>query len=67
MNQVEIEISVLSRQCLSRRIPDLETLLPEIEAWEKQRNQQKAKIDWRFAATEARVKFQRFYSSVNLS
>ncbi|RUS94414.1 hypothetical protein DSM107010_71860 [Chroococcidiopsis cubana SAG 39.79] len=46
MTQVEIEISVLSRcQCLERRLPDLETLLSEIEAWKKQRNQQKAKID----------------------
>lgn len=64
---VEIEISVLSRQCLSRRISDLETLHQEIQAWEKQRNQQKAKIDWRFAASDARGKFQRFYPSVNLS
>lgn len=63
LNPVEIEISVLSRQCLERRIPNLETLLPEIEAWEKQRNQQKAKIDWRFAASDARVKFHRFYPS----
>lgn len=67
MNQVEIEISVLSRQCLERRLPDLKILLPEIEAWEKQRNQQKAKIDWRFAASDARGKFHRFYPSINLS
>lgn len=49
LNQVEIEISVLSRQCLERRIPDLETLHQEIQAWEEERNQQKAKTDWRFA------------------
>lgn len=67
LNQVEIEISVLSRQCLDRRIPDLETLRREIQAWEKQRNQQKAKIDWRFTASNARVKFQRLYTSLNLS
>jgi hypothetical protein len=67
LNQVEIEISVLSRQCLERRIPDLETLRQEIQAWEKQRNHQKAKIDWRFAASDARVKFQRFYPALNLS
>jgi transposase len=67
LNQVEIEISVLSRQCLARRIPDIETLRQEIEAWQKERNQQKAKIDWRFAASDARVKFQRLYPDLNLS
>lgn len=50
MNQVEIQISVLSRQCLERRIADAETLRQEINAWEEQRNHQKVKIDWRFAA-----------------
>jgi len=50
LNQVEIEISVLSRQCLERRIPNVETLQREIAAEEQQRNQQKAKIDWRFTA-----------------
>lgn len=67
MNQVEIEISVLSRQCLERRIPEVETLQREIATWQQQRNQQKAKIDWRFAATDARVKFQRSYPPVSLS
>ncbi|WP_250126850.1 IS630 family transposase [Chroococcidiopsis sp. CCMEE 29] len=61
LNQVEIEISVLSRQCLERRIPNVETLLQEIAAWSQQRNQQKAKIDWCFTASDARTKFQRFY------
>ncbi|MCP6758340.1 MAG: hypothetical protein NHB32_06060 [Fischerella sp. CENA71] len=64
---VEIEISVLSRQCLDRRIPDIETLRQEIKAWEKERNHQKAKIDWRFSASDARVKFQRFYPTLDLS
>ncbi len=67
LNQVEIEISVLSRQCLKRRIADAETLRQEINAWEQQRNQQKVKIDWRFAASDARVKFQRFYPDLHLS
>jgi hypothetical protein len=67
LNQVEIEISVLSCQCLERRIPAIKALLPEIQAWEKQRNQQKAKIDWRFVAQDARVKFQRLYPSLDLS
>lgn len=61
LNQVEIEISVLSRQCLERRIPKIETLTGEITAWEQQRNAQQAKIDWRFSAADARVKLQRSY------
>ncbi|MEJ6487507.1 hypothetical protein N0Y54_40720 [Nostoc punctiforme UO1] len=44
LNQVEIELSVLSRQCLSRRIPDLKTLSTEITTWQKQRNQHKASL-----------------------
>jgi hypothetical protein len=67
LNQVEIEISVLSRQCLERRIPDVETLRQKIAAWSQQRNQQKAKVEWRFAAQDARVKLQRLYPSVNPS
>ena len=61
LNQVEIEISVLSRQCLERRIPEPETLRREIAAWQEQRNAQQVKIDWRFSATDARVKLQRSY------
>lgn len=67
LNQVEIEISVLSRQCLERRIPNIETLRQEIAAWQQQRNQQKAKIDWRFAASDARAKFHRSYPPLCLS
>lgn len=64
LNQVEIELSVLSRQCLQRRIPDVQTLSYEIFAWEKERNQQKASINWRFKTTGARVKLQRLYPPV---
>jgi len=67
LNQVEIEISVLSRQCLDRRIPDIETLRQQMKAWSQQRNQQKAKIDWRFAAKDAKLKFHRLYPSLDLS
>lgn len=67
LNQVEIEISVLSRQCLERRIPDVDTLRQEIKSWEQERNGQKAKVDWRFAASGARVKLGRLYPSITLS
>jgi transposase len=63
LNQVEIELSVLSRQCLERRIPDKETLKQEIAAWEESRNQARATVAWRFTTTDARVKLQRLYPS----
>lgn len=67
LNQVEIEISVLSRQCLDRRLRDIETLRQEIKGWEQERNHRKVKIDWRFVASDARLKFQRLYPTLNLS
>ena len=48
LNMAEIELSILSRQCLNRRIPDQETLKAEVAAWETTRNQVQAKMDWRF-------------------
>ena len=50
-----------------RRIANIETLHQEIEAWEQLRNHQKVKIDWRFTASDARVKFQRLYPHLHLS
>lgn len=44
----EIELSVLARQCLDRRIPDFETLQQEVAAWQNQRNEEETWIDWRF-------------------
>ena len=67
LNMVEIELSVLSRQCLNRRIPSLETMKQEVAAWEKERNQQKATVNWRFTNQDARVKLERLYPEINLS
>ncbi len=62
LNQVEIEFSVLSKQCLSgRRIPDTETLAREISAWERERNERRATVEWRFTAEDAREKLSRLY------
>jgi hypothetical protein len=61
LNKTEIEISVLSRQCLSRRIPDEDTLRSIIGTWQAPRNEQRATIDWRFTVDKARDKFHRFY------
>ena len=63
LNQAEIELSVLQRQCLNRRIPDEEALIREVAAWEKERNQEQATIDWRFSVTDAREKLKRLYPS----
>lgn len=63
LNMAEIELSILQRQCLNRRIPDEETLKREIAAWENQRNEEKATIDWRFSVTDAREKLKRLYPS----
>jgi len=60
----EIELSVLQRQCLDRRIPDDATLVREIAAWEQQRNTEQATIDWRFSVSDARKKLKRLYPSL---
>lgn len=65
LNMAEIELSVLSRQCLERRIPDLSTLKTEVAAWQELRNQEKTWIDWRFTTADARVKLHRLYPSIN--
>jgi DDE superfamily endonuclease len=62
LNMAEIELSVLSRQCLGRRrIPDRESLAAEAGAWEAERNAAASSIDWRFTAADARIKLKRLY------
>ena len=63
LNMAEIELSVLQRQCLDRRIPDEAMLKQEIKAWEERRNNLQATIDWRFSVTDARDKLKRLYPS----
>lgn len=67
LNMVEIEFSVLSRQCLNRRIPSIEIMEQEVAAWEEQRNQQKATVEWRFTNQDARVKLEKLYPDLDLS
>lgn len=61
LNMAEIELSVLSKQCLSRRIPDAWTLMTEIVAWEQARNYKKANIRWNFTIDDARQVFKEHY------
>lgn len=63
LNMAEIELSILSRQCLKRRLPDEWTLALEIIAWENQRNQRQAKIHWRFSVEDARRVFRDHYQA----
>lgn len=60
----EIEIGVLTRQCLNRRLPDQETLKREINAWQNARNQNGIRVDWRFTTEDARVKLKSLYPSI---
>lgn len=61
LNMVEIELSVLSKQCLSRRIGQLSALKREINAWVEARNRKKVRVNWQFTLNNARQKFKRFY------
>lgn len=64
LNMAEIELSVLARQCLSRRIPDQDTLRQEVEAWARSRNAQNHTVDWQFTSADARIKLKRLYPSI---
>jgi transposase len=62
LNQVEIEFSVLCRECIGgRRIPDEGMLQREVAAWEEERNEKGATVDWRFSVEDAREKLERLY------
>lgn len=65
LNMAEIEFSVLSKQCLDRRIPDQPTLTREVSAWVAKRNAHQASIDWRFTTEDARIKLKRLYPTIN--
>lgn len=66
LNLVEIELSILERQCLTRRIPDAVTLQQEVAAYEARRNEAKASITWNFSVADARRKLKRLYPSTPL-
>ena len=60
----EAEPGVLSGQCLDRRIPDKQTLIEEIAAWQDSRNKHHTKADWQFTAADARVRLKRLYPAL---
>lgn len=64
LNMAETELSVLGRQCLSRRIDSAETLCSETSAWSSRRNAAAATISWRFTVEDARIKLRHLYPSI---
>lgn len=64
LNMVEIEFSILERQCLNRRLPDIESVRREVRAWEAGRTVAKATVEWHFKTADTREKFHRFYPKV---
>ena len=66
LDMAEIEIGILSRQCLNRRIPDQETLRSEINAWQELRNKKAICVNWRFTTADARIKLKRLYPSTQV-
>lgn len=63
LNMAEIELNVLNSQCLDRRIAEKEMLIAEVAAWEKQRNQHAATVNWQFTTADARIKLRKLYPS----
>ena len=66
LNIAEIEINVMTRQCLSRRIADIEKLRPELQAWENDRNNAEARINWQFTTDNARIKLTSLYPKIDI-
>ena len=67
LNMAEIELSVLARQCLAERMPSMQVVQEQVGAWQQQRNQAQATINWRFTAEDARIKLKRLYPSLKES
>jgi hypothetical protein len=64
LNLAESELGVLTKQCLDRRIPDKQTLIDEIAAWQHDRNTSRTKADWQFTTRNARIKLKHLYPSI---
>jgi transposase len=64
LNMTEIELNVLTKQCLNRRIDKVETIKEEVRAWQSCRNGKKAIISWRFTTKDARIKLKKLYPTI---
>ena len=65
LDMAEIELSILGRQCLSRRIDNVDELRREVKAWEVARNASQAKVNWQFRTEDARIKLNKLYPSID--
>lgn len=63
LNRAEIELRVLTKPCLDRRLDEQHLVSDEVSAWETQRNDKEAKVQWRFTVSDARVKLKKIYPS----
>ena len=66
LNMAELQLSILSRQCLKRRIPDRATLDDEVTAWEQRRNAAPVQVRWQFSTADARLKLRRLYPVIKV-
>jgi len=66
LNVAEMELSVLARQCLDRRIPDQESLAREVDAWRQQRNAAVVKVHWQFTTADARLNLHKLYPTIEM-
>jgi len=64
LNMAEIEMSVMSRQCLSDRMDNMDRLKSELLSWSQARNANKSKVDWRFTTSDARIKLKKLYPTI---
>lgn len=64
LNMAEIEIGVLSRQCLDRRIPNRDVLSRQVQAWQRRRNRDGVRVNWRFTTDNARIRLKSLYPSI---
>ena len=64
LNMAEIELNVLTSQCLKRRIDNIEIIRKEVQAWEGHRNNKNAKVNWQFTTKDARIKLSRLYPTL---
>jgi hypothetical protein len=65
LNMAEIELNVLTGQCLNRRIDDIELVRKETRAWQEFRNNKNAKVNWQFKTEDARIKLSRLYPTID--
>jgi len=65
LNMAEIELNVLTGQCLSRRIDNVEEIAREVTAWQQYRNNKGAKVNWQFSTSDARIKLHRLYPTID--